>query len=60
MQTLRPDLLERMKRAGVVANVQPQMTNTDGNFIHQRLDSKLLKYFNAWRSIVEEGTSHYA
>ncbi len=60
MHTLRPDLLERMKCACEVANVQPQMTNTDGNFIHQRLDSKLLKYFNAWKSIVEEGTPRYA
>ncbi|CAH1795169.1 unnamed protein product [Owenia fusiformis] len=54
-QILREDLLARMKRLGVVANIQPQFVNTDGAWLNDRLAGSLLEYSYVWKTLLENG-----
>jgi len=54
-QVLRQDLVERMSRLGVIADIQPQFTVTDSRWAQARLPATLLPYAYAWKTLLEQG-----
>lgn len=56
-QVLGADLVERMHRAGVVANVQPSFVRADARWAARRLGagSTRLAYAYAWRTLLRRG-----
>jgi predicted amidohydrolase YtcJ len=54
-QVLRHALLPRMRRAGVVADVQPQFVTTDSVWAEKRLPPHLLKYAYCWKTLLKYG-----
>ncbi|MHA2098890.1 MAG: amidohydrolase [Candidatus Kariarchaeaceae archaeon] len=54
-QILGEDLIERMKKLGVIANIQPQFVTTDSKWVEKRLGkgSERLKYSYAWKTLID-------
>ena len=54
-QVLGTDLIERMARLGVVANVQPSFVPTDARFVERRLPAAVHPTSYCWRSLLAAG-----
>lgn len=54
-EVMRPDLFSRMKRLGVVADLQPRFVSTDKRFAEQRLGPARASLSYACRSFLEAG-----
>ncbi|CAD5117525.1 DgyrCDS6291 [Dimorphilus gyrociliatus] len=54
-QILRKDLLPRMRKQGVIANIQPPFLPTDTAWLHLRLPKPLLEYAYVWKTLMKEG-----
>lgn len=54
-QILGEDLIQKMKKLGVIANVQPQFVGTDSLWAEKRLPSFMLPYSYAWKTLLNEG-----
>lgn len=54
-QVLSKDLIERIKSAGVIVNIQPQFVTTDSQWVNNRLgkNSDRLKYAYAWKTLID-------
>lgn len=55
MQILRKDLIPRMRKQGVIANIQPPFVPTDTSWLHLRLPKPLLEYAYVWKTLMTEG-----
>ena len=51
-QVLGADLVLKMARLGVVANIQPSFVPTDMRWVSLRLGQAHLKYSYAWRTLL--------
>ena len=51
-QILWSDLIERMSRSGVVADIQPSFVPTDMMYISERLPLERQKYAYAWKTLL--------
>jgi predicted amidohydrolase YtcJ len=49
------DLIEGMKKYGIIANVQPQFVHTDSLWAEKRLHPDLLQYSYAWKTLLDRG-----
>ncbi|MBS3939067.1 MAG: amidohydrolase [Peptococcaceae bacterium] len=54
-QVLRRDLVERMARAGIVAEIQPIFVTTDLHWTKERIGKERLSFAYAWKSLLEFG-----
>jgi len=54
-QVLGKDLIELMKKYGVIANVQPQFVTTDSLWAEKRLPDELLAYSYIWKTLMKSG-----
>lgn len=54
-QVLRHDLIERMKRLNVVANVQPSFVPTDMEWVQKRLSQTKQEYAYVWKYLFQQG-----
>jgi len=54
-QILREDQLPAMHAAGIVANIQPSMLNSDTRWLKKILPESLMQYAYAWKSLMNEG-----
>jgi len=54
-QVLREDLIARMAKHGVIADVQPQFTVTDSKWAKERLPEQLLRYSYCWKTLLNAG-----
>lgn len=54
-QVLGADLIEKMKRLGAIANVQPSFVPTDMKWVQNRLSLDHQKYSYAWKTLLEHG-----
>jgi predicted amidohydrolase YtcJ len=54
-QVLGADLIERMARTGVIANVQPTFVPTDAAWVRQRIAPDVLPFSYAWKSLINAG-----
>jgi predicted amidohydrolase YtcJ len=54
-QVLGADLIARMEKMGVIANIQPQFVTTDSQWVETRLGkgSERLKYSYAWKTLID-------
>lgn len=52
-QVLGPDLIDRMRDMGVVANIQPSFVPTDMRWVQDRLSPRHQQYAYAWRTLLE-------
>ena len=54
-QVLGKDLVEKMKKRGVIANIQPQFVRTDSQWVSKRLgeNSERYHYSYAWKTLLE-------
>ncbi len=56
-QVLTPQLIERMARAGMVAEIQPKFITTDLHWAGSRIGPKRLRYAYAWRTLLDFGVA---
>ncbi|MFX1513274.1 MAG: amidohydrolase [Promethearchaeota archaeon] len=55
-QLLGQDLIDRMKKLGVIANIQPSFVSSESPWIEKRLGkTNRLKYAYAWKTLLENG-----
>ena len=54
-QVLGPDLIERMRDMGIIANIQPAFVPTDMQWASQRLLPAQLGYSYAWKTLLDQG-----
>ena len=54
-QVLGPDLIARMAKLGVVADVQPSFVPTDARFVFERINASIHPWSYAWRTMMAEG-----
>ncbi|KAG5176273.1 amidohydrolase family-domain-containing protein [Tribonema minus] len=54
-QILGPDLVERMARSHVVANIQPSFVPTDGRFVRERLEDAVAASSYCWKDMMRAG-----
>ncbi len=55
-QVLGKDLIDRMKKMGVIASIQPPFVTTDSQWVEQKLgETERLKYAYAWKTLIENG-----
>ena len=54
-QFLRPDLVQRMKARGVIANIQPQFVPTDAELVERVIPSSLRDYSYPWKTLIDSG-----
>lgn len=54
-QVMRPEQWERMRRLGVIADIQPRFAATDQRWVERRLGRSRLEGAYAWRSLAEAG-----
>ena len=55
LQLLRDDLVVRMKRLGIIANIQPQFVTTDSRWLGSLLPDQLMPWAYAWKSLLDRG-----
>lgn len=54
-QVCPPDLQRRMAELRVIADIQPKFIHSDGHFYEARLGPERSRWFNPWRSMLEQG-----
>ncbi len=55
-QVLGQDLIDRMKKMGVIANIQPSFVSSESPWIEKRLGkTSRLKYAYAWKTLLKNG-----
>lgn len=54
-QVCPPDLQRKMAELKVIADIQPKFIHSDGRFYEARLGPERSRWFNPWRSILEQG-----
>lgn len=54
-QIMRPDLMDRMARLGVIANIQPQFYLSDYEGAMVRLGAERMKYCYCWKMLMDHG-----
>ncbi|KAF0194254.1 MAG: hypothetical protein FD169_1914 [Bacillota bacterium] len=56
-QVLRRDLVERMAKANIIAEIQPVFLITDLHWTESRVGKERLKFSYAWKSLLEYGVN---
>lgn len=54
-QILGPDLIQKMKKLGVIANIQPQFVGTDSLWVEKRVSPDMFPYAYSWKTLLKEG-----
>lgn len=54
-QVLGADLIQRMSKLQVIANIQPQFVTTDSTWIEKRVQPEVLPYCYSWKTILKSG-----
>ena len=54
-EVINPDILERTKELGVIADIQPKFLTTDGSWLEKRLGPDRARNSCAWKSIIDRG-----
>ncbi|MDP3058214.1 MAG: amidohydrolase family protein, partial [bacterium] len=54
-QVLRADLIDRMSRAGIIAEIQPVFLITDHHWTESRLGLERLSFAYCWKTLIERG-----
>lgn len=55
VQVVRPDLVTRMKKSHVVADIQPRFVVSDLPWVKERLGASRLKWSYAWKTLMDAG-----
>ena len=55
VQVIRPDLVTRMKKSHVVADIQPRFVVSDLPWVKERLGDSRLKWSYAWKTLMDAG-----
>lgn len=56
-QVLDPQLIGRMARAGIVAEIQPKFVTTDLHWAGSRIGSSRLRFAYAWKTLLDFGVA---
>lgn len=54
-QFTNPDIIDKFKKLGVIANVQPSFVMTDHPIVEKAVGKERAHYSYAWRTLLEEG-----
>jgi predicted amidohydrolase YtcJ len=54
-EVITPNILERSKELGIIADIQPKFLTTDGAWLESRLGPERSALACAWRTILDEG-----